>query len=274
MYIAIDMGGTNTRIAFSENLKDIRNVEKYPTPQSAEEIKQNFKNLIDVTNLRGLILGTAGQVNHSTKQILFSPHINGINGLTLNELVGLNSDTEGFIENDAALAGLAESHQPYAQDFERVAYITISTGVGGTLIVNKKLRNTKLSFEPGHHIIDINGNSLALENIKGTWESLSSGTAFRKLYNENPEECNDQEIWNQYGQNLSKGLHNIILMWQPDLIVLGGSLSKKYDLFEKALNQELAVSLGENVVPIATSQMDDMNGITGGFIFLNQVFSA
>ena len=152
--------------------------------------------------------------------------------------------------------------------YQKVAYITISTGVGGTLIINKQLPKTKYNFEPGHHIINFEGKPLALENIKGSFESYCSGTAFKTRYGVDPTDHDDSDLWKDYGQILGIGLHNIALLWQPDVIVLGGAMSKKAPLFFKPLTQSLQETLLNKPPEIKISTLGDENGLLGGLELL------
>ncbi len=128
-----------------------------------------------------------------------------------------------------------------------------------------------MSYEPGHHIIDIGGDTLALNAIKGSWESFSSGTAFRKIYQVDPMDTENSYIWQDYGRNLAIGLHNVILMWLPEIIILGGSMSKKSELFLSVAKKELEKSLYGKAPEIKVSRLDDKNGLLGGLYYLKSV---
>jgi len=265
MYISIDIGGTNTRIATSENLDSIINLEKFHTPKSKKELVEKIAETIrENPNITMMSIGIAGFINRHTKQIIKCPHIPYLDNTSLNELLPQTQNIPTYLENDAALAGLAESIKGEGSNYNRVAYITISTGVGGTLIENKKIPDTKFNFEPGHHIIDLHPQNKVSTLLQGSWESYSSGTAFKDLYKVEPDDYNDIGIWTEYGKNLAVGLHNISLLWNPEVIVLGGSLSKKATLFLKVLEDNLNATLPQGKPDIKISQLGDTNGILGG----------
>ena len=271
MYISIDIGGTNTRIATSENLDSIINLEKFPTPKTKKEISLKISKIIESNpNIKMMSVGVAGFINRHTKHIIKCPHIPCLDNTLLEDLLGPNLHIPTYLENDAALAGLAETIRGEGANYNRVAYITISTGVGGTLIENKKISDTKFNFEPGHHIIDLNPKNHVSTMIQGSWESYSSGTAFKDLYNIEPDDYNDKTIWTEYGKNLAVGLHNISLLWNPDVIILGGSLSKKATLFLKVLEESLNTTLPNGKPDIKISQLSDSNGILGGLELIRQ----
>ena len=72
-----------------------------------------------------------------------------------------------FIENDAAMVGLGEANWGAGRGFEIVAYITVSTGVGGARIVNGKIDEHAIGFEPGKQIIDMDSNKTIEDMISG-----------------------------------------------------------------------------------------------------------
>jgi|688.fasta_scaffold01486_40 glucokinase len=275
MKVVIDSGGTTTRIAFSKNKTNFSDILKYPTPKKFQDYKGLLQSVI-TKNLNGeqidnLVYGVAGSINRYEKIINKSPHNNCLNNKKITEILDFIDfdSTNVLFENDASLAALAEAILGEGKNFNRVAYITISTGVGGALIKEKRISDTKYNFEPGHHIINFEGEALALENIKGSFESYSSGTGFKARYGVDPAEHDDADIWNDYGRILGIGLHNISLLWQPEIIVLGGSMSKKASLFIKSLNSSLEETLLNKSPEIRISTLGDENGLIGGLELLN-----
>lgn len=278
MKIIIDSGGTNIRIAFTEDNQKFSDILKYPTPKKYQDYKGLIQSAINShingSKISKIVYGVAASVNRADKIINKAPHNTCLNGKKVSEIFDFinQNETEILFENDASLAGLAEATMGEGQGFNKVAYITISTGVGGTLITNKTIPQTKFNFEPGHHIINFEGTTLALENIPGSFESYSSGTGFKAIYGVDPADHDDPQIWNNYGKTLAVGLHNISLLWQPDVIVLGGSMSKKAPLFLKSLNEHLEKSLINKPPEIKISRLGDENGLMGGMQLLRILF--
>src|SRR6185437_2466030 len=101
--------------------------------------------------------GIAGVLNKAKDQLLNAPNlVNWINqplGQSLSDIVSVSVK----LENDASLGGLGEATYGSGQGYKIVGYLTIGTGVGGTRIVNGRIDQNALGFEPGHQTIDING---------------------------------------------------------------------------------------------------------------------
>lgn len=270
MYAIIDIGGTNTRVAFSGDLQNLVSTERYPTPKTFEEAKSKLALQIDGKQITAAVVGLAGHVDSKTQHVIFSPHMDYLDDKNISELMPANTKT--FLENDAALAGLGESISPYAKDYTRVAYITISTGVGGTLIVNKSVPEMNANYEPGHIVIDKSSTIEPVDSVPGSWESLCSGTAFEKIYNIKPEQCMDTEIWHEYGRNLAYGLLSVSLLWRPEIIVIGGSVTNKWNLFIQQTEDTFVRLHGRATAPKLTkSELGEKNGLLGGMFFLRNI---
>jgi glucokinase len=272
MHIVIDMGGTNTRIGLTRDLKEFFVTEKFPTPSSQKEVHTKINEILsrETDQIESIVLGVAGLVDYENKVVISAPHINWIKNMTVQEITGISNENIKVF-NDAELAGLAEAHQPYATNFKNVAYITISTGVGGTVIRNKKPDTHLSNYEPGHIIIDKSTNiDEPVDNIRGSFESLCSGTAFYKKYNIQPKDCSDPEIWQSYGMDLADGLYTVTILWQPNAIVLGGSMTNQWNSFYESLIERYTSYPSYYVQPtILKSELKDKNGLLGGLKILS-----
>lgn len=270
MYACVDIGGTNLRIALSKTLKKLDKIYRYPTPQTHTSILQLINSHIDENNIEAVAIGVAGLVDREKNKIIVTPNINLKNNLNAKDLFRKRIK-KILVDNDAALAGLAESNTADFKKYKKIAYITISTGVGGTLIDNIKLLDTKRSFEPGHIIIEKNYDKNFKDKYAGTFESFCSGLSFLEKNKISSIECNDQKIWNEYAVNLANGLLNISILWNPDLIVLGGSLSKKSKFFLNKTKNLLKEKLDNEYVDVKVSKLDDTNVLLGGLAYLRSV---
>ena len=133
------------------------------------------------------------------------------------------------MENDTALVGLGEATSGAGLGKSIVAYITVSTGVGGVRIVDGKIDRNSFGFEPGHQVILPNGSSCNCGGI-GHLETLVAGFYLERTYKQKPEDIKDPEVWDEVAKYLGLGLCNSIVHWSPDIVVLGGAVMKSVDL--------------------------------------------
>jgi predicted NBD/HSP70 family sugar kinase len=194
-----------------------------PTPQDFSDFITVFRDSLakikGENNIDKVIGGLPGVLDEDRKSLVYSPNLSDWVGKPVkNELTRI-SGSEVTLENDAALAALGEANFGAGKDFNIVAYLTVSTGVGGARIVDKKIDKKVFGFEPGHQIISIDTS----DNFADL-ESLVSGAGLLKSYHKKAEDIDDKKIWDKVSKYLAIGLNNTIVHWSPDIVVLGGAL--------------------------------------------------
>jgi len=229
MYILFDIGGTKTRITASKDGTSFSEPVIYDTPKKFEEgvplILKHAQEFARGEKIEMVVGGIAGTLTRDKGTLIASPNLPGWIGNPLRGKLQDLFEAPVYIENDAAMVGLGEAVYGAGRGFDIVAYITISTGVGGTRIVNGEIAPVANGFEPGHQIVDPD-NSLCPECEGNDLESYVSGAAITKRYGIKPYEINDPEIWDTLAKYLAYGIHNTIMFWSPHAIVLGGSMMK------------------------------------------------
>lgn len=275
MYISIDLGGTSTRIASSKDLKTFYKVEKFHTASDLKTERQlvndAIQKVVDGEDVEYICIGVPGFVDRYERRFGNIVNFPELSGVKYGDFF-LLGDTENIIvENDAALAGLAESKRGEACNHRVVAYLTLSTGVGGIRIQDQRLSRIQGKSEPGHMIIVEDGVYDDVCGQKGCLHAYLSGSMFEKVYGTRAPLAEDPEIWEEYGKHLATGIINLCAMWDPGIVVIGGSISSKFDLFGPSMyknldNQDLFV-----VPEIIRSETGDNNGILGGFDLISQI---
>lgn len=280
MYISIDLGGTNTRVASSKDLETIYKVDKFSTQDNLkdqrERITQAIKNVLDgedeISNIKSICVGVPGIINKKENKFDHIVNATYLSNLEFIELFEPELANVKFIgENDAALAALGEAVFGAGKDFETMAYLTISTAVGGARISNKKLDLTQRFSEPGHHIIDVGGPADTKVHLHGTLEAYVSGTAFERNYGISPKQCENQEIWDDYGQKLSNGLINICAFWAPDAVILGGGVANQFHRFINSLEKHFKLQDFFEMPVIKVVELGDNAGLYGGLALIKQL---
>lgn len=254
--ILFDIGATKTRMAYSENGETFEEPVVYETPKNYEEGKETF-----LENAKKLASGreiknVAGGMSRSIEGWHYDEFRKDI-------FEALGADV--FVENDSAIVGLGEAVWGAGKGFEIVAYITVSTGVGGVRIVNGKIDERAIGFEPGKQIIDIETNR--------TLEDMISGKALTKKTGKHPKEILDPEIWEEHSKILSVGLNNIIVEWSPHCIVLGGSMINgdpaiPLENTKKYLSEILKIF--PTLPTIKKGELGDFGGLYGALVFIKE----
>ncbi len=288
---AIDIGGTKfaSGIVNDTGEEVIARTEIPSNPELGVEagISKIIKTLRTLTveaggTLQGVGIGCTGPVYPLTGElgsIEFLPGWEGIN------LVQKMQDAFGVrvaIENDADAAALGEYICGVGKGADNFIYLTVSTGIGGGIIINKNLYRGVDSSHPeiGHHVIDPAGPKCFC-GASGCWESLASGPALarRAGLSNAYEVCEAARQGNaqamaavaQESLYLGLGLANLITLFVPDVIALGGGVMQSLELFEVKINAMIQSTCG--LVPFEkTRLLPAMLGRDAGLIGAAQVW--
>ncbi|MEK7185064.1 MAG: ROK family protein [Patescibacteria group bacterium] len=273
MYLLFDIGGTNMRLAVSEDGHLISKTEIVPTPHAYEEgIKlfvQTARHLIGSSSgsaggrkLVSIVGGIAGPVDHKNNLLLGGTNMQDWIGKPFGADVSAALSTPGgpgvpvTLQNDASMAALGEAMVGVGKGFDIVAYITIGTGVGGARIVKGQIDTASIGFEPGHQMVDLHH----------TLEDYISGAAVEKATGKKPKEIPDPIFWDEIAKILAFGLANTAVHWSPDVIVLGGSMitgdpAIPIDTVEKHLQDFLKIY--PELPIIKKAKLGDIGGLLG-----------
>lgn len=192
------------------------------------------------------------------------------------------------LRNDAKCAAIAEKEYGGLKKYDDALFITLGTGIGGAVFLGGKLLRTKKyeGFEIGHMVIKKDGIKCNCGRC-GCFEKYASMRAFKeKVINElnagnltgkqikeilQKEEHNEkiEKILNEYTEDLSTGLANLINIFEPETISIGGSFVYFKDILLERLIKKLSEKgmLFNNQVPrIIMAKLKNDAGIIGSVI--------
>ena len=242
------------------------------------------------TQLSGIGIGSTGWVYPFTGEFGDVDFLPGWKGCNPVKDLAREFNVRVALENDGDAAALGEAAWGAGKGKSRLIYVTVGTGIGGGIILDGQLyRGTDRAHpEVGHHVIDAFGPECTC-GFRGCWEALATGPAMAAWFNANAqatsrhaENLTAKQIFELARQGhllaqeavarealyLGLGLANLINLFVPDRIVMGGSIMKSMSLeeirkviakgcrfvpFEKT---ELALaSLGEDANLIGAAQV-------------------
>jgi glucokinase len=267
MFLLFDIGGTTTRMGISQTGDKIDDVKLFPTNHdftSAMEEMKNVANDFSGGEKYHAVVGGVRSYNKLTGSLFDHPSIPlWVNQPLLQAMKEAWGDV--YIANDAVLVGLGEAVHGAGKGHKIVAYITLSTGVGGCRITNGKVDETVYSFEPGNMIVPgYDGKLEVLENI-------ISGSAIEKKYGVSPFDLADETAWGEISENVAVGLNNVAVMWGPEIIVLGGSVPQKIN-FEKVNNRlKILCKIFPEVPDVIKAEIDEQGGLYGALAYLKNL---
>lgn len=227
MYIIFDIGGTKTRVAASEDLETYGEPIKFDTPLSYSEgldaLQAAIQKVAGGNAIKAMAGGIRGALNQARSGIISESILTDWVDKDITGDLATAVGAPAYLGNDSAMVGLGEATFGAGASEHIVAYMTVSTGVGGARFVDGVLDETVVNFEPGRHVIDI--QNFHNQNNKATLEEFVSGTALAQQAGVKAYEIPQSDpVWDELAKILAVGLRNLIMFWSPSIIVLGGSM--------------------------------------------------
>jgi glucokinase len=236
MYLAVDIGGTKTLLACFTPTGTLAKSHKFATPADYPEFVQ----------MLGRELAAFGATGYTAAGVAVPARLDREAGVGIAfgnrpwENVPIRADLAQFIncpislENDSKLAGLSEAS--LVHDFRKVLYVTISTGISSALIVNGVLDAETADAETGQLLLEHNGKLT-------DWEDFASGRAFHAKFGKYVGDIadDDHEAWYYIARNIAVGLVNLIAVYTPEVVVLGGGVGAHLEKFRDRLEEELKI---------------------------------
>ena len=287
-YIGVDLGGTNVRAAIVDEKGNILEMKKTATEinKGTAHVMTKIKDLIRSLNgyekTSGIGLGVPGPVDTVNKVMVLASNLPGFEGYPIAKEIEEEFNIPTYIDNDANVAGLGEAYQGAGKGANPVYYVTISTGIGGAMIVDGKVVSGKHGHagEVGNLIIDRNREKINHLNA-GAVECEASGTAVTRkgqtIFGESIEHAghvfdlarnNDPkalEIVDNMAYDLATMFSFIGHIVDPQLIVIGGGVMTKakdvfFDKMEK--NYRNMIHPGMQPVKLVEAELEEP-GIIG-----------
>ncbi len=264
--VAVDLGGTQIRAALcdphGQMYKRVARLTKaHDGPEAVlQRIKEAIVEALDGTNpdaVAGIGIGAPGPLDPASGIILAAPNLPGWKNVPLRNLISAHFGKPTFLGNDANVAGLAEVTYGAARGVKDMVYLTISTGIGSGIVVGGKmlLGARGLAAEAGHTVIKPDGPKCGCGN-RGCLEALAAGPAISRDVIDRLKAGKSSKIMKMAGGDLEKidariigeaaaagdklavnafrrageylglGIVNLLHLFNPRMVVLGGSVTK------------------------------------------------
>jgi glucokinase len=293
LYLGVEIGGTKLQVVLGNDHAAIIDRRRFAVDRAAggagirKQIAQALDDYQHKHRISAIGIGFGGPVDWRTGKICLSHHIEGWSNFELSSWMKDLARVPVGVDNDANTAALAEAVVGAGKKSNPVFYVTLGSGVGGGLVVNKEIFHGAIPGEAeiGHVRLDRNGT--ILEKRCSGWAvderirqsvSAEQGSLLSKLVAASPGgesrhlakaiESGDalaKKILNETAEDLAFGLSHVVHLTHPEMIILGGGLSLMGELLSNAVRKHLTgfimdafkpapsikiAALAEDVVPI------------------------
>lgn len=269
MRIGIDVGGSHIGVGLVDDFgkiiikkeKDICKEEKLNIQtEITNTAKKYIREILEEKNVQENISMIGIAFPKSLRNGKIGKAVNlGMSGIELKENIETYFKIPTYMRNDAKCAAICEKEYGSLKEYPNAVFLTIGTGIGGAAFFNNKLLRTDKNdmFKIGHITIQKDGIqckcgrkgcfekyasiSALKENIKQAYniEKEITGKELLKFITENLNDKKMQKLLDEYIENLSIGISNIINLFEPEAISIGGSFAYYEEIFLEKLKEKL-----------------------------------
>lgn len=303
MRIGIDIGGTTAKLGLVEGAEILdKGTVRTDGGQTPEAVMENIASAA-AELLRGqpdcecIGIACAGLIDSKTGVVLYSNNL-AWEEVPIVELLGQYISIPAALANDADAAALGEVMYGAAKGKDSAVLLTLGTGVGGGVVIGRRIFSGSMrgGCELGHVVIERNGKMCTCGR-KGCLETYASATALMELARETAAGqkeslmntlCGNNlakldgkmvfdaarqgdgaalQVVDGYEENLSVGIANVINIFRPEIVLLGGGVSAQGAFLTDALQKKVEnLCFGGchgDIPPIVAAQLGNDAGMIG-----------
>lgn len=302
-YIGIDLGGTNVRtLLVDENGKSYSEVKDSTQREEGpdfvcQKIIRQIESLDTsicggLEKVRGIGIGVPGPVDVENGVMIMATNLPGFENYPICQKISDKFNLPVFIDNDANVAGLAEAILGAGKNYNTCYYVTISTGIGGAFIVDKKLVSGGRGHagEIGNIIVKNNGYKFGGLN-PGAAEGEASGTAITRkgkaiIGDDKVNHAGDvfrlahegdlkaQSVVDEVVSELATMFANIAHTVDPHCFVIGGGVMKSKEYFFEELQKQFTNKIHVGMrghIPMLETEIEDCGAIGAAMLPMSRL---
>jgi glucokinase len=299
--IGADIGRYLIKIAVVRIDGEIIAVKSYPLAQKQSrdyliskifEAVKDIRHIVAAEGINPICIGVSakGFIDHKAGIILGPDQgITDWINVPFAKIVKLETGLPVYVDNDANMMTIAEHRFGAARGFKNIIFVALRTGIGGGIIINGKLYRgaNNAGGEIGQMIINCD-NGLSDKGIKGSYEHLASASSIVRRYNEETGAARETDghsisckeifemsytdspaalkIVKENADLVGIGLANLITIFAPEIIVLGGGMSEAGDNYIGMIRKSAFENSLENCrseVRIERAQLGSVGSLLG-----------
>src|SRR3990172_9479164 len=307
LYAAVDLGGTKVGAVVADRSGRVLgdDIRLSGAADGLEAVLGRMVESLDAAlgragvereQLAGLGIASPGAVDVDRGVVPNAPQLPGWQDVPLARIMAERIGVPAILENDASAAALGEHRFGAGRGSRHMLYITVSTGLGGGIIIDGELYRGKsgAAGELGHVIIDINGPPCGC-GARGCLEALASGTAIARM-GERLAESGDspvlarlrgregpvtaemmkraadmgdaasREAFREAGHYLGVALAGYVNVFDPEAIIVGGGCAQAGDLLmdqARVTMESLAMNQPLKGVRLVVRELGEFSGAMG-----------
>jgi glucokinase len=288
--LALDIGGTKLAAGVVDEtgrvhsfLVEPSRAEEGPEP-TLERLFALGRRALEAASadVQAVGIGCGGPLDAERGVLVAPPHLPGWRDVPVSELAGRAFGRPAVLENDATAAAAGEHRWGAGAGVRNMVYLTISTGVGGGVVIGGHLYRGSMGNggELGHVTVDWHGRTCRGCGRRGCLEAYVSGTSIAERAREAGLDLATAEdvaaaarngdagaaaVWDETVEALACGLTSIVNLFEPELVVVGGGVSRSGEQLLGPVRERVRASaIGPAAsAEIVASALGDHVGVVG-----------
>ena len=244
MFIGVDLGGTNIRAGLSDkgvitSVNQALLIEKDSVQKTISQLISIIASLVSPA-VKGIGIGVPSVVDVDNGIVFDVVNISSWKRVELKSILEAEFKIPVRINNDVNCFALGEHIYGQGKSFSSLVALALGTGLGAGVIVNNALycgKNCGAGEIGSLPYLDSNFEFYASSSF---FESRFSTSAFQAHEDALGGNADALQVWDEYGHHLGNVLKAVVYTYDPEAIILGGSISKAYNFFEASMKQAMA----------------------------------
>jgi glucokinase len=286
--IALDLGGTQTRAALVDEHGNVSSRVSLQTPAQdggdavvATLVEAAKQAASDATEIIGVGLSSPGPLDTAKGITVDLPTIKGMTNYPIRAALEAKLKHKVLLENDGIAAAIGEWKHGAGKGLYSLVYVTVSTGIGGGVIVDGNVLHGRkgMAGHVGHQAIYPDGLRCSCGNA-GCWEAYAAGPAFAARASlalgktvqptdvftmARDGNATAQQQVNEEARLLGIGMTSLLHLYSPEAIIIGGGLSNAFDQLRPGIDAYIQnnAMLAFKDVPVVRAALGGNSGLIG-----------
>jgi glucokinase len=292
--LALDIGGTKLAAGVVDSGGTLHSFAVEPTKaQDGPELvlgrlfdlgrRAVAESGVEWPSIEAVGIGCGGPLDAERGILIAPPHLPGWRDVPIGELAAREYERPVTLENDATAAAAGEHRWGAGAGTRNMVYLTISTGVGGGVVIDGALYRGSYGNggELGHVTVDWRGRRCRGCGRRGCLEAYVSGTSIAERAGEaglpfatsedvaaaaSAGDPGARALWDETVEALSCGLVSIVNLFEPELVVLGGGVTRSGGMLLEPVRSAIradAMQPAADAVDVVLSKLGDHVGVLG-----------
>jgi glucokinase len=274
--LGIDLGGTNVRVGLVDEVRLLRTESaSVPSGGSVDEVLEVIYGLIDAViqpDVQGIGVGVPSVIDLKEGVIYDVQNIPSWKKVSLKSLLQKRYKIPAFINNDANCFAVAEKYYGKGRPYDHIVGLIVGTGLGAGVVANGRLYSGANCGAGEFGMIPYQDKNL---------EYYACGQFFKNVYGTSGKDVaararrGDPEalrIFHEFGGHLGEAVKVVMYAADPEIIILGGSVSRAFEFFQESLwasVREFAYSISVQNIKIDVSDVENIALLGAAALFFD-----